>query len=272
MMSFDWEPYVPVAERRRKAAGLAAALRKRGQTLSPVAVSGRRITTTFWGNAWCENLARYSDFASRLPRGRTYLRNGSVIDLQIGAGHVVAKVMGSSLYDVTVNVTDVPGAHWQAIGNDCASSIDSLVGLLQGQLSQAVMERICRPGTGLFPSPSEVRFNCSCPDSAAMCKHVAAVFYGIGARLDAQPELLFTLRRVAAKDLVAQAGKGLPLPQREPRTRRVLEGSKLSELFGIEMAEPAGAPRARGGSVTAKKRSPNRRKSKAGKRATRAGR
>jgi uncharacterized Zn finger protein len=269
MMYFGWKPYVSVARRRQKAAALASRLRKKGQALSPVTAAGRRIATTFWGKAWCENLERYSDFANRLPRGRTYLRNGSVIDLQVAAGNVAAKVMGSSLYNVTVKVTEVPGAHWQAIGNDCASSIDSLVGLLQGQLSQAVMERICRPATGLFPSPKEVRFDCSCPDSAAMCKHVAAVFYGIGARLDAQPELLFTLRKVDANDLVARAGESLPLPKKEPRTQRVLESSKLSELFGIEMAEPAAAPRAsaRGDSVAAKKRAPTRRKSKAGKRA-----
>ena len=241
-MSFDWEPYVPMAKRRRRAANVTAILRQQGKTLSPVVSAGRQIASTFWGKAWCDNLERYSDFANRLPRGRTYLRNGSVIDLQIGAGDVTAKVMGSMLYDVSVKVTDVPGAHWQAIGNDCASSIDSLVALLQGQLSQAVMERICRQGAGLFPSPTEVEFRCSCPDSAQMCKHVAAVFYGIGARLDAQPELLFTLRKVDAKDLVARADKGLPLPQKEPRSRRVLDSSKLSELFGIEIADVPAAP------------------------------
>jgi len=267
-MYFGWKPYVSVAARRRKAAGIAARLRKKGQTLSPVAASRGSIARTFWGKAWCENLERYSDFSNRLPRGRTYLRNGSVIDLQVGAGDVVAKVMGSSLYSVTVKITDLPSIRWQAIGNDCANSIDSLVELLQGRLSKAVMERICRPGTGLFPSPGEIRFNCSCPDSAAMCKHVAAVFYGIGARLDAQPELLFTLRRVDAKDLVARAGKSLPLPKKEPRARRVLEDSKLSEIFGIEMVEPAPVPRARGETAAAKSRSPTPRKVKAGKRTT----
>ena len=269
-MFSGWKRYVRVAVRRRQAASLAASLGKNGQTLSPVVAAGRKIATTFWGNAWCENLERYSDFANRLPRGRTYLRNGSVIDLQIAAGHVAAKVMGSELYEVTVRVKDVPGPHWQAIGNDCASSIDSLVGLLQGQLSSAVMERICRPGTGLFPTPTDVRFECSCPDSATMCKHVAAVCYGIGVRLDAQPDLLFTLRRVDAKELVARAGASLPLPQKAPRARRVLADSKLSELFGIEMAEAQAAPRTRGKSEKAKGRSTDKPKSKSGKRTMRA--
>ncbi|MEJ1961547.1 MAG: SWIM zinc finger family protein [Gammaproteobacteria bacterium] len=276
-MFLGWKPHVKVAARRKKAAALADRLRKKGQALAPVAAAaGRRIVSTFWGKAWCDNLERYSDFANRLPRGRTYLRNGSVIDLQIGASSVVAKVMGSSLYHVTVKVMEVPGAHWQAIGNDCSSSIDSLVGLLQGQLSPAVMERICKPGTGLFPSPAEIRFDCSCPDSAAMCKHVAAVFYGIGARLDAQPELLFTLRGVDAKDLVARAGKALPLGQKEPRARRVLADSKLSELFGIEMAESDGeadadaSARVRGKSVRTKSRAPAARKKKASGQAARA--
>jgi uncharacterized Zn finger protein len=139
-----------------------------------------------------ENLERYSDYANRLPRGRTYLRNGSVIDLKIGAGEATAQVMGSSLYRIKVQISPVAGSHWQSIARDCARSIDTLVELLQGQLSASMMERITRPGTGLFPSPREIRFSCSCPDSAAMCKHIAATLYGIGARLDVEPHLYVT--------------------------------------------------------------------------------
>jgi uncharacterized Zn finger protein len=195
------------------------------------------MTKTFWGKAWCDNLERYSDYENRLPRGRTYLRNGSVIDLSIAAGEVSAQVMGSDLYKITVNISAVPKNQWQAIGSDCAGSIDSLVELLQGRLSKAVMERICRPGTGLFPSPKEITFDCSCPDWATMCKHVAAVFYGVGVRLDEQPELLFTLRRVDAKDLVARAGAGLPLAKKVPAAGKVLDEAKLAGIFGIEIVE-----------------------------------
>jgi uncharacterized Zn finger protein len=262
-MYYSWKPYVSAAARRKKAERLTARLQKKGQRLAPVTASRGAIGKTFWGKAWCQNLERYSDYSNRLPRGRTYLRNGSVLDLQIAAGGVAAQVIGSSLYKVKVSVTAVPTAHWQAIGTDCASSIDSIVELLQGRLSTGVMERICRPGTGLFPSPREIDFDCSCPDSAMMCKHVAAVLYGVGARLDAQPELLFTLRKVDAKDLVARAGQSLPLSEKRPAAARVLESSKLAEIFGIEMAEPIALAPARRKATTTKKKSVAQKKSQA---------
>ena len=227
---------MPAAERRAKAVRHAARLRRGGQSLAPVVTQGRTIARTFWGKAWGDNLERSSDYANRLPRGRTYVRNHSVIDLHIGAGRIFAQVMGSDLYRIQVSVTELPPARWRALGKNCTGSIDSLVELLQGRFSQHVMQRICAPGTGLFPSPKEIKFSCSCPDWAAMCKHVAAVLYGVGARLDTQPELLFTLRKVDATDLVARAGDGLPLPSKRPAAGRVLGDSKLSEMFGIELA------------------------------------
>ena len=115
-MAFDrWPPYVPVAERKRKALRAAAKHAKKGTVLSPVVIAGRGIATTFWGKAWCDNLERYSDFANRLPRGRTYARNGSVIDLRIEAGAIHALVSGSSLYKVDLRVTPVTKAKWAAI-------------------------------------------------------------------------------------------------------------------------------------------------------------
>jgi uncharacterized Zn finger protein len=234
-MYFRWKPYVAVKARREKAAKTAAKLAKRGQALSPVTASRGAIAKSFWGKAWCENLERYSDYANRLPRGRTYLRNGSVIDLKIGAGEATAQVMGSSLYRIKVEIAAVPSAHWQGIARDCARSIDTLVELLQGQLSASVMERITRPGSGLFPSPKEIRFTCSCPDSAALCKHIAATLYGIGSRLDAEPKLLFGLRKVDANELIARAGEGETLPHKAPRPGRILDSSKLAHVFGIDL-------------------------------------
>ena len=241
-MYFRWKPYVPVAARRKKTERMVARLQKKGRRLAPVSASRGAIARSFWGKAWCKNLERYSDYSNRLPRGRTYLRNGSVIDLQISAGEVSAQVMGSSLYQISVLVTEVTVTHWQGIARDCARSIDSLVELLQGQLSTAVMERITRPGTGLFPSPKEISFSCSCPDSAAMCKHVAATLYGIGARLDAAPQLLFGLRRVDAKELIARAGDGAAPVHKAPGAGRILDSSKLADVFGIDLAGANPAP------------------------------
>ncbi len=232
-----WKPYVSVAERRRKAEKVAAKTAKRGASLAPVVASQGAIAKSFWGRAWCDNLERYSDYANRLPRGRSYVRNGSVIDLRIAAGEVRAQVVGSSLYQVTINVAAVPAAQWQAIGVECAVAIDSLVELLQGRLSKAVMECICRPGTGLFPAPREIKLDCSCPDWAEMCKHVAAVLYGVGARLDQQPELLFLLRRVDAQELVAQAGSAIPKAGKGPAAAKVLDAAQLGDVFGIEIDE-----------------------------------
>jgi hypothetical protein len=233
-MYFRWKPYVPAAARRQTADRTVGKIQKEGQTLSPVAASRGAITKSFWGKAWCRNLERYSDYSNRLPRGRTYLRNGCVIDLKIGPGEVTAQVIGSNLYRITVSIREVAAAHWQAITRDCARSIDTLVELLQGQLSTSVMERITRPGTGLFPSPTEISFSCSCPDSAAMCKHVAATLYGIGARLDSAPELLFGLRKVDAKELIARAGEGGTSVQKLPGAGRILDSSILADVFGID--------------------------------------
>jgi hypothetical protein len=254
MSFYGWKPYVPAAERRKKTDKTIAKAIKSGANLAPIAAYRGAIAKTFWGKAWCDNLERYSDYSNRLPRGRTYVRNGSVIDLKITQGHVQAQVMGSSLYKITVNVTAVAKTQWHAISTDCAGSIDSLVELLQGRLSKAVMQRICMPTTGLFPAATDIQFSCSCPDWAAMCKHVAAVLYGVGARLDQQPELIFTLRGVNAQDLVTQAGAGLPTSKQRPVTGKVLDPSLLADVFGIEMADvvPMTKPPARQTPTTTK--------------------
>jgi uncharacterized Zn finger protein len=249
---FGWKPYVPVAERRKQAKKAAAKMQKKGVTLTPVIGGRGSIAKTFWGKAWCDNLERYSDYDNRLPRGRTYVRNGSVIDLKITEGSVEAQVMGSSLYKVAVNIAAVPSHQWKAISADCAGSVASLVELLQGRLSKAVMERICTANTGLFPAPKEISFTCSCPDWASMCKHVAAVLYGIGVRMDNQPDLLFSLRRVDAKDLVAQAGTSLPKNKKIATTTKVLDASLLADVFGIEMADAS--PPVEHGKLTEKKK------------------
>ncbi len=270
-MYFGWKRYVPVAVRRQKTERTVAKLQKKGRVLLPVAAYRGAIAKSFWGKAWCQNLERYSDYSNRLPRGRTYLRNGSVIDLKIAPGEVTAQVMGSSLYRITVSIREVAGTHWQAIARDCARSIDTLVELLQGQLSTSVMERITRPGTGLFPSPKEISFSCSCPDSAALCKHVAATLYGIGARLDAEPELLFGLRKVDANELIAHAGEGAAPVQKQPDAGRILDSSKLADVFGIDFGGVDRNPSHRPTAKKAKSVAPRKAKSanRVGKRSAR---
>ena len=237
--NYGWRPYVPVAKRRRQAEKVLQKLQKSGHPVAPIVIEGRTIAKTFWGKAWCENLERYSDYSNRLPRGRTYVRNGSVVDLQIAPGEVSALVSGSEIYHVAIKISAVAKPAWASICADCSGAIDSLVELLQGRFSKGVMERICRQQTGLFPAPAEIRFSCTCPDWASMCKHVAAVFYGIGARLDEKPELLFKLREVDEVELIAKAGKGLPLGKSGPASTKVLAEGDLSELFGLELDQAA---------------------------------
>ena len=234
-----WAPYVPVAERRRRAARAVAKLRRTGPSAEPVTIAGRVIATTFWGSAWCDNIESYRDYESRLPRGRTYVRNGSVVDLQITSGRITAFVSGSELYTVSITIKETSRPQWQAICADCTGSIDSLVELLQGKLSKSVMERLCRQEAGLFPRSSDIRFSCSCPDHASMCKHVAAVLYGVGARLDHKPELLFRLRAVDENDLVARIETALPMSRKGPD--KLLQVDDMSALFGLDMA---GVPKA----------------------------
>jgi uncharacterized Zn finger protein len=238
MSYFEWGPYVPAAEKRRQAGREMAKLKKRGQSVAPVAIEGRTIAKSFWGKSWCINLERYSDFETRMPRGRTYVRNGSVLDLQIARGKVAAMVAGSSLYEVKISIAPVTAARWKAICRDCAGAIDSVVELLQGRLAKGVMDRVCRQDDGLFPSPEEIKLSCS-PDWADMCKHVAATLYGVGARLDDKPQLLFELRGVDENELLANAGQDLALTTAAPGAAKILDNSDVAALFGLEMAESA---------------------------------
>jgi uncharacterized Zn finger protein len=199
-----------VAKRRAQAAREVAKRLKKGQAISPVIIEGRAIVSTFWGKAWCTNLESYSDFENRLPRGRTYVRNGSVVDLKIAKGRITAHVSGSELYTVQIDIAALPQKAWQVVKELCAGKIGSLVELLRGKLSNAVMAAVTDRAEGLFPKPKEIKMRCSCPDYAGMCKHLAAVMYGIGNRLDSSPELLFELRGVDHQELIEQAIPAAP--------------------------------------------------------------
>jgi uncharacterized Zn finger protein len=237
---YGWGHHVSVGEKRRQAQRKISELKKKGSPIAPVTIEGRTIARNFWGKAWCSNLERYSDFASRLPRGRSYVRNGCVVDLQITAGKIAAKVSGQELYDVAISIAPVVARRWQAICRDCSGTIDSLVELLQGRLAKSVMDRVCREGDGLFPAPDEIKLSCSCPDWADMCKHVAATLYGVGARLDEAPRLLFVLRGVDEGDLLAGTGQQMTQAKPAPDASAVLNDGDVAALFGIEMVHVTG--------------------------------
>jgi len=232
---YDFKPYVPVAQRRAQAAKEVAKRIKKGQTVSPVNIQGKAIASTFWGKAWCTNLEGYSDFANRLPRGRTYVRNGSVVDLKIEKGRIKALVSGSELYEIEIDIAALPKPKWAALKTQCAGKIGSLVELLQGKLSKAVMETVTDREKGLFPKPKEIEMKCSCPDYAGMCKHIAATMYGVGNRLDSSPELLFTLRCVDHMELIEQAIPTAPLESKS--SAPAIATDDLGAIFGIEIGD-----------------------------------
>src|SRR5262245_12277677 len=234
-----YPPYLSVGEKKaRGALALARLLKKSKRTAEPVAITHRKrqLTTTFWSKAWFDNLDRYADLANRLPRGRTYLRNGSVLDLIIAEGRVEAYVAGSELYRVTIGIAPLAKARWQRVVSHCTGRIGSLVGLLRGALSDDVLATLTHARDGLFPEPREMAFDCSCPDAATVCKHVAAVLYGVGIRLDARPELFFTLRQVDQADLISSATTGAVSRARPVAGKRIAE-NRLSAVFGIELEE-----------------------------------
>jgi len=242
MSSWGFRPYVSVAQRRANALKEMENLRKKGRPVSPVVIEGRKLAVSFWGKSWCDNLERYSDYENRLPRGRTYVNNGSVIDLQIDRGKIEALVSGSEIYKVKIEIAVAAQARWKSICADCAGSVASLVELLQGKLSSHVMERVCRAADGLFPSPKEIKMSCSCPDWAGMCKHVAATLYGVGARLDRDPGVLFALRGVEHSELIS-VGADLSFTEAAANNQRVLAEDDIAALFGLEI-ETAPSPRA----------------------------
>ena len=236
-------PYVSVAERKAKALKKIKSLQAKGRMIEPLGELTHRlkIATSFWGRAWCLHLESFSDHENRLPRGRTYVRNGSVLHLGIESETVNALVQGSELYELTIRIAPLPPKTWQQIKARSQGKIGSLIELLQGKISDEIMAIVTDQNEGLFPRPKEIQFNCNCPDWASMCKHVAAVMYGVGARLDTAPELLFKLRGVdhneliAIKDTTALSGKG------GSSRRRRIDADSLSAVFGIDL-DPSGDP------------------------------
>jgi uncharacterized Zn finger protein len=232
---YGFKPYVSVAQRRAKAAREVAKRTKKGQKVCPVLIGGRSIASTFWGKAWCTNLESYGDFANRLPRGRTYVRNGSVVHLKIDKGRIEALVSGSELYEIQIDIAALAKQNWLAMKEQCAGKIGTLVELLQGKLSKAVMELVTDRDQGLFPKPKEIKMRCSCPDYAGMCKHVAAAMYGVGNLLDSSPELLFVLRGLNHRELIEQAIPTAPIRARS--NAPTIATDDLSTIFDIEISD-----------------------------------
>ena len=225
-----------VEELQRKAQESVKSAKNKGKEMHPIIVEGRQIAKSWWGMAWCKNIEQYADYASRIERGKRYVRSGAVVDLQIVKGTVKARVQGTrkTPYKVEINISPLKEEVCEDIIEKCSSQIQNLQELVNGQFPESLKE-IFLSENGLFPSQREISFNCSCPDWALMCKHVAAALYGIGARFDEDPMLFFKLRSIdvdkfiditlndRVESMIANADK--------PSDRIITEN--VSELFGI---------------------------------------
>jgi len=226
------DQYIPVEKRKKQLQEKLQELRDDGHDLAPVVVSGRTIANTFWGKAWCDHIESYHDYENRLPRGRSYLRTGAVVDLQIAPGMITALVQGSELYRVTIRIDQLDHDKWTTIKHSCAGKIGSLIDLIQGKLSPEIIEVFCHADIGMFPASNEIKLICNCLDYADLCKHLAAVLYGVGARLDEHPELFFVLRGVDQRELFSPAATTALVGD---AAMAELDTAGLGQMFGIEL-------------------------------------
>ncbi len=237
---YGFPEYVPVSEKKARAKKAMEKLKKKNSFLEPVIIDGSKIARSWWGIAWCKNLERYADYENRIGRGRSYVRHGCVLDLKITPGEINALVQGSRSkpYSITVKIKPVNKSIWKNIKETCSGKIENLGDLLEGKLPKEMEDLLTLKGKGLFPAPAEISFNCSCPDWADMCKHVASVLYGIGARFDSDPKLFFILRDVKIDELVTQAVKEKTdkmVKKSLVKTRRVMDDKNLNDVFGINL-------------------------------------
>ena len=240
MSYYGYSEYVSVAEKKAKAEKKLEKLKKKKPNINPIALKSSRLADTWWGKAWNKNLESYADYENRIGRGRSYVRHGAVLDLQIKAGKVTALVQGSRTkpYDITIVISPMDKTKWKKIKEICEGKLSSIAKLLEGKFPKELQEIFTEKKSGLFPSPQKINFECSCPDWADMCKHVAATLYGIGSRLDEDPSLFFTLRKVKMDELISEVIKGQSksmLSKAKKKTSRVIDDSDVTAMFGIDM-------------------------------------
>ena len=223
------QPTIEELRQRVKMTSQAAA--KKNKDYAPVPpIKGRNICQSWWGQAWCRNLEQYADYESRLDRGKRYVKTGTVIDLKIKKGKVEARVQGTrrAPYKVEIRISPLSEENCQKIIEKCGRRIENMESLIKGEFPMDLQE-LFTGKDGLFPTPREISFSCSCPDWALMCKHVAAAMYGIGVRLDENPFYFFDrFINVALESKVESM-----LRNAEKSSDRIIEDADLTALFGV---------------------------------------
>ncbi len=232
--------YVSVAKKRAKTEKKIKQLKKKNPDISPVSIEGKKLAESWWGISWNKNLESYADFSNRIGRGRSYVRHSAVLDLQIKPGKIESLVNGSfsTPYSVEIKIKKIKTLKWKNIIKKCQGETDSLNDLLDGKLPESMANILTNQKQGIFPSPDEIEFDCSCPDWAYMCKHVAATLYGVGTRLDHDPAMFFSLRGIKMDDLVSEAiqaqASQLIEKSKTKKSKRIIQNADLSSQFGID--------------------------------------
>ncbi|MBI4653074.1 hypothetical protein HY750_02370 [Candidatus Kuenenbacteria bacterium] len=241
MSYYNYYPrYISVSERCDKARKKLKQLKKKNPNITPLILNGTKLVNTWWGKAWNTNLEKYADYSNRIGRGRSYIRNGFVLDFKIKPGEITSLVQGteSHPYKVIIKIKPLDKKVWNKIKKQCEGKIESLQELIEGRFPKNLIEIFIAKSKGLFPSPKEIEFDCDCLDWASMCKHVAATLYGVGVKLDDDPKLFFLLRKVQINDLITEALRDKSkkmLKKAKEKTSRVIDNLDAVEMFGIEI-------------------------------------
>ncbi len=238
MSYYEFYSYQSVGMLKDKADKAIEKLRKKNPDIEPVIIEGRVLAKSWWGKAWNHNLESYADYRNRIARGRRYVRNHAVMDLKISKGCVSGLVQGSGNkpYKIQILIDTLPQKKWDRVTGLCHNQIASLDKLIDGKFPMELQELFTDKKYGLFPSPKEIKFDCSCPDWASMCKHVAAILYGIGSRLDSDPMLFFELRNVDGRALVRKsidAKIESMLKNASKKSGREIDEKNVYDLFGL---------------------------------------
>ncbi|MCK5683666.1 hypothetical protein KAJ27_06075, partial [bacterium] len=258
--SYRFPKYVSVAEKKAKAEKKIKQLKKKDPAISPIYIKGNKLAESWWGISWNKNLESYADFSNRIGRGRSYVRHGAVLDLKIKPGKILSLVQGafSKPYVIEIKIKKIKKSIWEKIIDKCQGKINSLSDLLDGKLPESMINILTNKTEGIFPSPDEIEFDCSCPDWASMCKHIAATLYGVGTRLDKDPALFFTLRGVNMDKLISlviqKETDQLIQKSKIKTSKRIISDADLSTTFGIDF-DDSPMPAITKPSVTMKKRS-----------------
>lgn len=213
----------------------------------PVVLSSRTISSSWWGKAWCSNIDLYADQYNRLDRGKKYVRADCVVDLEINGGTVEAKVVGSrkTPYDVKVTIDPIKAENYERITSIAEGKLKSMEALESGEFPKEYQELFTMKESGLFPKLGEIHFYCSCPDSSRICKHIAAVLYAIGSRLDDDPFLFFSLRGIDVKEFAGriikkEAARIWQGVESKLDKERVISEDEARHLFGYEIPPECG--------------------------------